>query len=112
MRGNPQFPLNTPDQFKRAVASLHRRAAAAGRDPSAIAIRFGTVTWTGGQPATGPDGQRVPFTGSAEQIAAAVEQQAKLGVTHMTLSTPAESLDHELELLASFAEQVFPLAGD
>ena len=47
--GNPQFPLDTPDQFQRAVDSLHRRAAAAGRDPGAIAIRFGTVTWTGGQ---------------------------------------------------------------
>ena len=109
---NPQFPLDTPDQFKRAVDSLHRRAAAAGRDPGAIAIRFGSISWTGVQAVIGPDGQRVPFTGSAEQIAADVEAQAKLGVTHMSLSTPAESLDHELELLASFAEEVFPLAGD
>ena len=92
--------------------SLHRRAAAAGRDPGTIAIRFGSISWTGGQPATGPDGQRAPFTGSAEQIAADVEEQAKLGVTHMSVSTPAESLELELELMTSFAEQVQPLAGD
>ena len=30
----------------------------------------------------------------------------------MSVSTPAESLEQELELLASFAEQVLPLAGD
>ena len=66
----------------------------------------------GDQPVTNPDGERVPFTGSAEQIAADVAAQAKLGVSHMSLSTPAESVEHELELLASFAEHVLPLAGD
>ena len=30
----------------------------------------------------------------------------------MSLSTPAESVEQELELMASFAEQVLPLAGE
>ncbi|MAG34834.1 MAG: hypothetical protein CL878_01070 [Dehalococcoidia bacterium] len=107
---NPQFPLDTTEQFTSAVASLRRRAEAAGRDPHSIAIRFGSVTWSGGQAETGPNGERMPFTGSAEQIAEDVRALAKLGVTHMSVSTPAESLAQELELLESFATEVIPLA--
>ncbi|HEY5360757.1 MAG TPA: TIGR03619 family F420-dependent LLM class oxidoreductase [Streptosporangiaceae bacterium] len=57
-------------------------AAAAGRDPAALRVICRGVVRAGTEE-TGPDGQRVPLSGSYEQIRADTQQLAEQGVTEV-----------------------------
>jgi probable F420-dependent oxidoreductase len=54
------------------------------------------------------DGERPPFTGSAEQIIEDLRAYADVGVTGITIGFPSRSLAEHLEHMQRFAEDVMP----
>ena len=93
---NPIYPLDTTERFTAAVSELRRRLEAAGRDPYDFVIRFGGASWDG-------DVSR------KDEVAETIRGYEKLGVTHQNFSGAADSVSGRLELMQSFAEEVFPL---
>lgn len=93
---NPIFPLDTTERFTAAVSELRRRLEAAGRDPHDFVIRFGGASWDG-------DVSR------KDEVAETIRGYEKLGVTHQNFSGAGDSVSERLELMQSFAEEVFPL---
>ena len=75
-----------------ALDSIKRRGEAAGRDMSNFGLRWGGLSWDGGDPNAGTGPDREPLTGTAEQVAEDVRAQAKLGVTNMSAGSSADSL--------------------
>ncbi|MGH3304261.1 MAG: TIGR03619 family F420-dependent LLM class oxidoreductase [Streptosporangiaceae bacterium] len=64
------------------IAVVRESAAAAGRDPATLRyICRGVVR--AGAPATGPDGQRLPLSGSYDQIRTDTQRLGELGVTEV-----------------------------
>ena len=93
---NPVYPLDTTERFTAAVSELRKRLEAAGRDPHDFVIRFGGASWDGD-------------VGKKEQVAETIRGYEKLGVTHQNFSGGGDSVSERLELMQSFAEEVFPL---
>ena len=109
LRGNPRFPVDTPQQFSAAVDRLRRYAEAAGRDPSEIDIAF-SFTWKGdpGTRSASRD-QRALFTGAPEDIAADIHGFADMGVRHMRVGLQGATLPEILERMERFASEVAPV---
>ena len=106
---NPRFPLQTPEQYSKALERLWRYAEDHGRDPSELELAF-SVGWYDEQKAQVlPDGQRRSFTGSAKQIAEDVRAFEKLGVGHIMLNFQASTLEATLERMNYFAREIIPL---
>ena len=93
---NPIYPLDTTERFTAAVSDLRRRLEAAGRDPHDFVIRFGGASWDGD-------------VSKRDEVAETVRGYEKLGVTHQNFSGAGDSVSERLELMQSFAEEVFPL---
>ncbi len=109
--GNPRYPLDKPDRLADAVTRLRRDAEAAGRDPSKIDIGYGGVTWLDGVPDLLPGGERKPFSGSDQQMAADIETFGWLGVIYLSLRLARPSLTETLERMERFMLEVSTLAG-
>jgi probable F420-dependent oxidoreductase len=93
--------LETLDDLAPMIDDLRRRAEAAGRDPSAI-----DIAWTTGEP--GPAGPGFNAGAHLEGL----EQMSALGVTWSSTSIPGDSLDHAVEALQRYGEEVIrPAAG-
>jgi hypothetical protein len=78
---------------------------------SSFGLRWGSLTWDGGDPNAGTGSDRKPFTGTAEQVAEDVRGREKLGVTNMSAGSSADSLSGQLEMMESFATEVMPLVS-
>ncbi len=88
--------LETTEDLARMLDDLRQRLDGAGRDPASIDIAF--TTRAGGDPA-GDD-----FDVDAHL--AGLDELASLGVTWNSMSVPADSLDHALETLERYGQQV------
>jgi probable F420-dependent oxidoreductase len=109
---NQDHPIETDEKLVAALDSIKRRGEAAGRDMSNFGLRWGGLSWDGGDPNAGTGPDRKPLTGTAEQVAEDVRAQAKLGVTNMSAGSSADSLAGQLEMMESFATEVMPLVAD
>ena len=78
------------------MSGLRRRLEAEGRDPHDFVIRFGGASWDGD-------------VSKKDQVAETIRGYEKLGVTHQNFSGGGSSVSERLELMESFAEEVFPL---
>jgi probable F420-dependent oxidoreductase len=87
--------LETLDDLAPMIHHLWRHAEAAGRDPATI-----DITFTTGEP--GPD--RAEFTPAAH--VEALGRMAALGVTWNSVGVPGDSLDHAIEALQRYGEEV------
>lgn len=106
---NPTFPMATPQQLAAGLERLAAYARRFGRDPAEIDTIYRTHQFELlSQPA---DGDRRPFVGSAEQIAADIRQYQELGVGALVLDflRQTEDLNLMLERMEAFATQVWPL---
>lgn len=106
---NPTFPMATPQQLAAGLERLAAYARRFGRDPAEIDTIYRTHQFELlSQPA---DGDRRPFVGSAEQIAADIRQYQELGVSALVLDflRQTEDLNLMLERMEAFATQVWPL---
>ena len=94
----PIYPLDTTERFTDAVSRLRRLLEAQGRDPHDFVIRFGGASWDGD-------------VSKKDQVADEIHGWAKLGVTHQNFGG-GSSVAERLELMESFATEVFPLVHD
>jgi len=87
--------LETLDDLAPMIEHLRRHIEEAGRDPSAI-----DITFTTGLPGPADSG----FDPGAELEA--LDRMAGLGVTWSSTSVPADSLEHSIEALQRYGEEV------
>jgi len=64
-----------------------------------------------GAPQKGRDGQRMAFTGSAQQIAEDARAFGAVGVKHIVIGLESNNLQDYLDRVEGFARQVVPLVG-
>ena len=88
--------LETIDDLARMLDDLWRRVEGAERDPKSIDVAFGTSAGgSPGQPDFEPDAHR-----------AGLDELAALGVTWNGVGVPGDSLEHALETLEQYGQQV------
>jgi probable F420-dependent oxidoreductase len=93
--------LMAPAQVATTFHSLRRKAADYGRDPEKLSCT--TVAALG--PLTEvPETDRLPYTGSIDQVLTDLAELAKAGVSEVILTLPhiARDIDHLNDLLAEF----------
>lgn len=95
-----------PPEFARKLAELKRLAAAEGRDYTDLTIAFVARLHETSTPIDAAD--RMPFSGSAEQLIGDVETYRKLGVSHLSFDFRAPTLVRTLERMDWFAAEVMP----
>lgn len=99
---NPKFPLNTPERLANHIQKLRSYAEGYGRDNSEIDIAF-SVNWYSAQSSN----KRTQwFTGNPSDIVADIEQMASIGVNHLVLSFPGDSVEEILEDMSYFKEHI------
>jgi probable F420-dependent oxidoreductase len=88
--------LDSPALLAEAIDDLRRRLDAVGRDPATVDITFANPA--GGDPATTDFDADAHLEGLAEL--------ADLGVTWVQVALPGDSLDHALDTLHRYGEEV------
>ena len=88
--------LDTPERLGEAIADLHARLAAAGRDPGTVDITFATPA--GGDPASDRFDPGAHLEG--------LSTLAALGVTWLQVSLPGDSVDHAVETIERYGEHI------
>jgi len=113
--GDGWHPLGTvetaemrPPEFRAMLDDLHRAAEAHGRDPASITIAFTARLRETKDPL--PDNDRMPFSGSAEQIASDARAYAALGVSHLCFDFRRPTQSETLDRMEWFARHVMPAA--
>ena len=92
--------MDTIERLRDGVDDLRRRLDAAGRDWTSVDVSFNN--FAGGSPGQ-PD-----F--NADAYLTGLDKLAAIGVTWVQVALPGDSLDHTLEAIASFGEQVIAKA--
>ncbi len=101
---NPTYPLQTVQQMAAAVAQVRRHAEDAGRDPQSVDIAL-QATWFNMQARVpGPDGNRLTFTGSVEEIGADIAAYEAIGVRHLIIPMLGPTLDASYQRMERFNE--------
>jgi probable F420-dependent oxidoreductase len=110
---NPRFPLGEPEQLTARLQRLAALAKEAGRDPAEIDVIYRTPDYqliTEGRTASASAGERRPFVGTADEIAADIRRYEALGVGSLVLDLArlSRSLDEMLAHMEALATQVWP----
>jgi probable F420-dependent oxidoreductase len=92
--------LDTPERFAAAIRDLHQRLEAVGRDPGSVDICFST-------PAGGDVGSD-DFNVAAHLDG--IADLASLGVNWLQVGLPGDSVDHAVETIQRYGEQVIAVA--
>ena len=95
-----------PPEFAALLDDLKRMTEAAGRDYADITIAF--VARLHEQAAASDAADRMPFTGSAQQLLDDVEAYRKLGVTQLSFDFRAPTLSQTLDRMDWFAREIMP----
>lgn len=88
--------LDTPERLADAIDDLRARLDAAGRDPASVDIAFSNPT--GGDPSSDAFDADAHLEGLAFL--------ARLGVTWLQVGLPGDSVDHAVETLQRYGDQV------
>ncbi len=92
--------LDTPERFAAAIRDLHQRLEAVGRDPGSVDICFSTRA--------GGDAGSDDF--NVEAHLDGVAHLASLGVNWLQVGLPGDSVDHAVETIQRYGEQVIAVA--
>ncbi len=103
---NPQFPLDTLSRLRAGIDRLHKLVGEAGRDPSSIAIAYRVQRYGEAAPPVAADGERTLFSGAPSAIAADLAALGNLGVGHVDLTFPGDTVDATIEAMRHFHEKV------
>lgn len=107
---NPRFPLQTVDQLADAIQRLYHYAEEYGRDPMGLDVAFSAGWYNEKEAQSLPNGQRLTFTGTPEEIAGDIRAFEALGVHHLMLGFQAPTLEGTLERMEYFTREIMPLA--
>ena len=100
-------PLDTPARLGAAIAHLHGKAEAAGRDPASVDVCLliqNPFDWTTQKIADGS--ARRLFTGSSADMAADAAALEAVGVRHVAMRLGGSSLQEALEHIDRFGREV------
>ncbi|MCH7622177.1 MAG: LLM class flavin-dependent oxidoreductase, partial [Chloroflexi bacterium] len=103
----PAVPLE-PEELAQNVATLHRFAERAGRDPAELDVAMKTPLY---DPGTGSGGPRRRFAGTADQVLQDIQTYSDVGVSHIIFDIRGADLSQALERLDWFAGDVMAQAG-
>jgi probable F420-dependent oxidoreductase len=103
---NQKIPLNTPQRLQAGIASLHRAAEKAGRDPASIDIGFVWFMPPSWKERPGPDGGRQMFTGGADAMLADAAALREAGARHVIVYLQRPTIEQTLDVTQRFAEDV------
>ena len=92
-----------PEELADDLATLHRHAEGAGRDPSEIDVALKAPLY---DPAVTPGGDRRRFSGEPEQRLQDIQTYTDLGVSHLIFDIRSADLTQTVERMAWFAEEV------
>lgn len=106
---NPRFPVGTFAQLVDYMSRVRANAEAAGRDPATLDFAYSVNWYDDTQAQQGDDGDRRLLTGDPQQVAADIRRLQDMGVNHLMLNFPADSLDATLKGMDRFANKVKPL---
>ena len=106
---NPRFPVGTFAQLGDYMSRVRANAEAAGRDPATLDFAYSVNWYDDTQAQQGDDGDRRLLTGDPQQVAADIRRLQDMGVNHLMLNFPADSLDATLKGMDRFANKVKPL---
>jgi probable F420-dependent oxidoreductase len=98
-----------PPEMRTMLDDLKHMTEAEGRDFTALIIAFVARLHETPDPIADPD--RMPFSGSADQIVADVEAYRALGVSHLSFDFRAPTLDRTLARMDWFAREIMARAG-
>ena len=83
-----------------------------GREPATITLAY-WANWYNESGATLlEDGQRHLFTGDPPEIAADIRMFREIGVDHLLINFQRDSLEHSLESMENFVENIMPMAEE
>ena len=106
---NPRFPVGTFAQLGDYMSRVRSNAEAADRDPATLDFAYSVNWYDDTQAQQGDDGDRRLLTGDPHQVAADIRRLQNMGVNHLMLNFPADSLDTTLKGMDRFANKVKPL---
>lgn len=108
---NPRFPIDTLARYKSAMATVRYHAEESGRgvDEIDFAYNAGWQDDRGEQQA--PDGKRLVFTGTPEQVASDIREFGNLGVRHLVFGFGAPTASDSMKRMERFAKLVMPLVA-
>ena len=97
-----------PEEYARKVEELHAWARKAGRDPKSIKLTIRVPMEVRGKNAKAGAGDRPPFQGTADEIAADIRRYQALGVSHFVFDHTVQELRAVLANMERFASDVRP----
>ena len=106
---NPRFPVGTFAQLGDYMGRVRANAEAADRDTATLDFAYSVNWYDDTQAQQGDDGDRRLLTGDPQQVAADIQRIQDMGVNHLMLNFPADSLDATLKGMDRFANKVKPL---
>ena len=116
LSSNPSFPMGTPELLASGIERLATYARRFGRDPSEIETIYRTFQFeltNSAAPSTdsGQAGDRLPFVGSAEQIASDIRAFEAVGASSLVVDFQRQTQDVDMMvgLMERFAKEVWPL---
>ena len=98
-----------PEEYAAKVEELRASARRAGRDPKSITLTIRVPMEVRGKNTKAAAGDRPPFQGTAEEIAADVRRYQALGVSHFVFDHTVQELRAVLANMERFASDVRPM---
>jgi hypothetical protein len=98
----PATPLE-PEQLTKDIATLHRFAERAGRDPAEIEVAMKAPIY---DPDTASIGGRRRFSGTADDVRRDIETYSELGVSHLIFDIRKPDLSQTLKAMEWFSEVI------
>lgn len=97
-----------PDEYAAKVEEIHGWARRAGRDPKSITLTIRVPMEVRGKSAKAAAGDRPPFQGTADEVAADIRRYQALGVSHFVFDHTVQELRAVLANMERFASDVRP----
>ena len=98
-----------PEEYAAKVEELRASARRAGRDPKSITLTIRVPMEVRGKNTKAGAGDRPPFQGTAEEIAADIRRYQALGVSHFVFDHTVQELRAVLANMERFASDVRPM---
>jgi alkanesulfonate monooxygenase SsuD/methylene tetrahydromethanopterin reductase-like flavin-dependent oxidoreductase (luciferase family) len=100
-----------PDEYAAKAQEIHDWARRVGRDPKSITLTIRVPMEVRGRNAKAAAGDRPPFQGTADEIAADIRRYENLGVSHFVFDHTVQELRAVLTNIERFAHDVRPKLG-
>ncbi len=104
--GNQKMNMHTTAGLRAGIASLHRAAEKAQRDPASIDIGYLWFASPSESVQREADGSRRLFTGNAADMLADVAALEKAGARHIIVYPQHPTIEQTLDVMQRFAEEV------